>query len=246
MWANLRTCTRRIFSGALAAVFALLTPLYVFAEGNLLENYQGMDWQGDKLFYDQYSGCLYFEGNAESEKQTASLSVNIDPDSTGFFFCADGGNGRGNDSGYLNLTVYDKEHKSLFSTSTGNIEGFGNYSRFSIGDEEHYYPIPKEAASIEIAFTANQKDSGQRVNIYFRNFSLLFSQTKPLLLPDPMEQMNSKAGLSKVEVGVSDADHWLWIIIVFLVALTFLLIAKWKQRYSTPKVMKATDRKNRM
>lgn len=56
--------------------------------------------------------------------------------------------------------------------------------------------------------------------------------------------MDSRAGLSKVEVGITAADRWVWIVTVFLVAIVFLIIAKWKQKYSTAKVMKGTDRKN--
>lgn len=235
--------SRKIFSAASAVILAVLTPLYIFAEENALGNYQGLNWQGDRLFFDEYSGSLYFKGDSEKEKQTASFSVDIDSQSTGFFFYADGGNGKGADSGYVTLTVYDNENNSLFSSSTGNVEGFANFSRFSIGDENHYYPIPKEGKRIEVAFTALQKDKGEKVGIYFRNFSLFLSGEKPLLLPDKMELMETKAGLSKVEVGITAADRWVWIVTVFLVAIVFLIIAKWRQKYSVAKVMKGTDRK---
>lgn len=238
---------RRIFAAVISALFAVILSAGIFAEenteGNVLGNYRNADWQGDKLFFDEYSGSLYFEGNTDKEKQSAVISADLSEGSTGFFFYVDGGNGKGSDGGFITLEILDGGGEVLFSSSTGNVEGFANFSRFSIGDEGHYYPVPKRAETARITFTANQKDNGERVNIYFRNFTLLFSEIKPLLLPDDKDLMDCKAGLSKVEVGVTSADRWFWIITIFAVALIFLIIAKWKQKYSTPKVMKGTDRK---
>ncbi|MCM1298144.1 MAG: hypothetical protein NC203_08640 [Firmicutes bacterium] len=243
MAANIKKFLRKIFPGALAAALALLTPLRVFAEGNVLENYQDLDWQGDKLFLDGYSNTLYFEGNGGKETQTASLSVDVDPQSTGFFFYADGGNGRGNDIGCLTLTLYDGEGKPLFASSTGNVKGFGNYARFSIGAEDEYYPMPEKAERLVIDFTALRQDEGQRVNAYFGNFSLFFSDTKPLSLPEKKDVMDCRAGLSKVEIGVTPADHWFWVAVIFLVAIAFLIIAKWRNKYSVNGVMKSTGKR---
>ncbi len=233
----------RIFTAVFSAAFSLLLSVGVFAEGNALENYQNADWQGDKLFYDDYSGALYFRGNTDKEKQSAVLTLNLEENATGFFFFVDGGNGNGSDSGYVTLTILDGEGNSLFSTSTGNVEGFANFSRFSVGEEEHYYPIPKSAEAAEITFTALQKGSSQRVNIYFRNFNLLFSDSKPLSPPNKIDLMDSKAGLSKVEVGVTAFDRWFWIVLIFAVAMVFFLVAKWRQKYISPKIMKGTNRR---
>lgn len=233
----------KILTAVFSAAFSLLLAVGVFAEGNALENYQNADWQGDKLFYDDYSGALYFQGNADKEKQSAVLNVDLEEKDTGFFFYVDGGNGKGSDSGYVTLTFLDGEGNSLFSTSTGNVEGFANYSRFSVGEEGRYYPIPKGAEAAEITFAATKKGSGQRVNIYFRNFNLLLSDSKPLLPPDEIELMDNKAGLSKVEVGITAFDRWFWIVLIFAVAMVFFLVAKWRQKYSSAKVLKATDRK---
>lgn len=240
---NVVQILRRGIGAALAVTMAVLTPLYIFAEDNALGNYREPDWQGDKLYFDDYSGSLYFRTESGREEQRAYYCADIG-ENTGFFFYADGGNGKGSDSGYVTLTVYDGEGNSLFTSSTGNVEGFANFSRFSIGEENHYYPIPKEGKKIEVAYTALQKDKGEKIGIYFRNFSLFLSKEKPLLVPEEKKLMDSRAGLSKVEVGITAADRWVWIVTVFLVAIVFLIIAKWKQKYSTAKVMKGTDRKN--
>ncbi len=233
----------KIFTAVFSAAFSLLLSVWVFAEGNALENYQNASWQGDKLFYDDYSGALYFEGNADKEKQSAVLTLDLEENATGFFFYVDGGNGNGSDSGFVTLSILDGDGNSLFSASTGNVEGFANFSRFSVGEEGHYYPIPKGAEAAEITFTAQQKGSGQRVNIYFRNFNLILSDSKPLLPPNEIDLMDGKAGLSKVEVGVTVFDRWFWIILIFAVAMVFFLVAKWKGKYASPKVMKGTDRR---
>lgn len=212
---------------------------------NLLGNYAEAKWQGDALYLDEPSACVYFKPKEEREKYSAVLTFERDESDTGFYFRIDAGNGKDSDSGYCTLSFYDKEHNQLLSLSTGQIQGFDNYSRFYIGEEGSYFPIPENTETVEVALNAEYKGDGDRVNVFFRNLSLHLSGDKPLLLSEKKLYFDSTPGLTKVEIGVTSSVRYFWIVLVFLVAITFYFIRRWQQKYNTVKVMKATDRKNR-
>lgn len=249
---------RKFFCAAAAAGVLALGSAGIFAEGevnaNLLSDYRNLTWTGDQIYYDDYSAAVYF-ANADKENQSAAVTLDVEQGMTGFMFRIDGGNGAGEgfgtssgieDSGFCTVTFYDSEHKVIFSISTGKISGFENYSRFSIGEETSYYPIPEGAKTVEIALTAEQKGDTKKVHMYFRNLALFFSSEIPLSPADSNTlYMNASGGLSRVEVGISPYERYLWIGIVFLVAMTFFGIGVWRQRYKTAKVMKGTDWRRR-
>lgn len=230
---------------ALFAGLALISPAVSAAETeNLLADYARLEWQGDALYLDQPSAAVYFM-SSDKEEQRAILPLNIEGEPTGFYFRIDGGNGSGHDSGYCTLTFFDGEHNALYSVSTGLIENFGNYSRFSIGTETNYFPVPNGAESVEIALNARETGDGGRVNMYFRNLALFFDSERPLLPRENPLYMDSTAGLTKVEIGVTEFTRYLWIGVVFLVALAFYLIRKWQDKYKTARVIKGTDIKKK-
>lgn len=232
-----------------------MTELKIFAEKtdaeessepqnpNLLGNYTSAQWQGDTLYLDEPSTAVYFKPKDGGGKYSAVLSFDRDGSETGFYFRIDAGNGRGSDSGFCTLSFYDGGHNQLLSLSTGQIHGFDNYSRFYIGEEGSYFPIPENTETIEVALNAEQQGSGDKVNVYFRNLSLHLSGEKPLLSNEKKLYLDSTPGLTKVEIGVTSAVRYIWILIIFLVALSFYFIRRWQQKYSTAKVMKAGDRK---
>lgn len=210
-----------------SAVFASEEPQ------NLLADAPNLKWEGDPLFYDEYSNALYFakSENSDNNKQSAVLAFELDESQTGFSFIVDSGNGGGSsDSGFCIVTFYDGEHKSISGLSTGVIKNLDNYTRFSIGTETNFFPIPKNAKTLEVALNAEQQGDDEAVHIYFRNLSLCFSGEKPLMLEKDTLYMDSKTGLSKVEIGVTPFDRYLWIGIVFVVALVFFIMAKWRDR----------------
>lgn len=255
---------RKIACIAAAAVgVAVLGSAAVFSEGdasqknaNMLNNYRKMDWTGNQVYYDAYSTAIFFKNNG-SETQSAVLTLDVEEEMTGFMFRTDAGNGAGEgfssspgsgyqDSGFCTVTFYGDEHNSLFGVSTGVICGLGNYTRFSIGEETKYYPVPEGAKTVEIVISAEPKGHTDNVHMYFRNFALYFSNEKPLLPADGNAlYMEAAAGLSRVEIGVLPYEKYLWVGVVFLVALSFFIIRVWRQRYETPTVMKGTDRKRR-
>lgn len=212
---------------------------------NLLGNYTSADWVGDTLYLDESSTSVYFMPKDDKE-QSAVLTFERNGCETGFYFRIDAGNGgnSGGDSGFCTLSFYDEDHNQLLSLSTGQIQGFDNYSRFYIGEEANYFPIPERTKTAEISLNAVQNGNSGRVNVYFRNLSLHFSGEKPLLPNEKKLYFDSTAGLTKVEIGVTKTARYIWIAVIFLVALAFYIIRMWQQKYSTAKVMKAADRKN--
>lgn len=228
-----------------AAAVLFLGSAAVLAEEenqNLLADYRNLAWSGDQLYYDDYSTTLYF-ANKGGEKQSASVTLSVEQGMTGFMFRIDGGNGTGGDSGYCTLTFYGSGRKELFGVSTGSISGLEYYTRFNIGKETSYYPIPEGAETVEIALTAEQKGGADKVHMYFRNLALFFSDTIPLspAYDDTVLCMTSATGLSIVEIGVSPFQRYLWIGVIFLIAMAFFVIGLWRQKYKTAKVMKGTD-----
>lgn len=213
---------------------------------NLLADYISADWSGDTLYLDEPSTAVYFM-TGDNKERSSVLTFERNKSDTGFYFRIDAGNGAnsGGDGGYCTISFYDEEHSLLFSLSTGLIQGFDNYSRFYIGEETNFFPIPEKTKTVEISLNAVQKGTSGRVNIYFRNPVLCFSSEKPLLPYENKMYMESTAGLTKVEIGVTKATRYIWIGLIFFVALAFYIVRMWQQKYSTARVMKAADRKTR-
>lgn len=212
---------------------------------NLLGNYTSADWSGNTLYLDEPSTAVYFKKISDNNKQSAVLTFKRDKSDTGFYFRIDVGNGAnsGGDSGFCTLSFYGEGREQLLSLSTGLIQNFDNYSRFYIGEETSYFPIPEGTETVEVVLNAEQNGKGERINIYFRNLSLHLSGEKPLLPDEKKLYLESTAGLTKVEIGLTPFTRYIWIGIVFFVALAFYIVRIWKQKYSSPKVMKSTDRK---
>lgn len=223
-----------------AAAAAFMLAAAVSAEDiNLLENYRDAQWAGDPISYDENSEAIYFS-ESENESFKAVFEADMNENASGFFFYIDGGNGVNvGDSGKCEISFTDSGGNTLFSASTGEISGLENFSRFSIGEEECYYPVPEGAEKVRITIFAQQKDSLKKVSVYFRNLALYMSGDKMLSLPDSDGTMNVAAGLTRVEVGINPATRWIWIGIVFAVAMAFYFIKMWREKYKTAAIMKA-------
>lgn len=216
---------------------ALLLCVSVGAE-NYLGNYQDLLWNGDPLTYDERTETIYFT-RSEKTEQSASFEVKIDSSHTGFYFYVDSGNGANNsDVGECVLAFKNDEGEEIFSVSTGEISGLDYYSRFSVGDESEYYPLPDNAASAEITLYSRQNSSMSRVNAYFRNLVFVTDANVKLSLPAALDKMTERTGLSKVEVGTSGAVKWIWTAAVFLVALALYFIRTRLNKYKTAKLIR--------
>lgn len=228
-------------------LFIGILPNYICAEDrNCLKNYHTAEWSGDSIYLDKSSNSLFFKKDQDKSRQTAAISIDIEQGSSGFLFYVDIGNGSHNDdNGYCTISFYDENKEMLLSVSTGIVKNLDNYSRFSIGKNESYFPLPEDAKTAEITINSTQSGNDENINVYFKNFTLLVSNEVPLLPEEKIDFMNSTIGLTKVEIGLTPMTRWIWVAIVFLVALSFLFIAKWQQKYKTAKIMKGTDRKIR-
>ncbi|MCM1054083.1 MAG: hypothetical protein NC394_01065 [Bacteroides sp.] len=238
-------CFLSLFFFSVSA-FAESDALSENANANLLAEYASAEWTGDPLYLDEPSAAVYFKSR-DSREQSAALTFERNEADTGFYFRIDAGNGAnsGGDSGCCTISFFDEEKNLLFSLSTGLIKNFDNYSRFYIGEETSYFPIPEKAKTVEITLNAEQNGKSGRVNIYFRNPVLYMSGEQPLLPYENKTYLESAAGLAKVEIGVTKATRYIWIGIVFVVALVFYIIRMWRQKYSTARVMTAYDRRPR-
>lgn len=228
---------KRITSSLLFLSLLIIFSASVSAEApNLLSDYTNLDWQGDALYLDKESGSVYFKRNSDNTVQTATAALEIERDSTGFLFYIDIGNGASKgDSGYCTLQFFDNNGKELWERSTEISEKSENYVRYSIGENEKFYPVPEGAETVIIKLSVTGEGSGDKVNVYYRNFSLFFSESIPLCDPTDKAVMDSSTSLSKVEIGLTPYTRWIWVGIVFLVAMSFYLIRIWRQKYSAPR-----------
>lgn len=229
---------KKILSAFLSLSFIFLLNISVSAEApNLLSDYTNLDWQGDKLYLDKGSGAVYFQRNSDKTVQEANLALDVEQGSSGFLFYIDIGNGnKKGDKGYCSIQFFDEDNKELLGRSTGMIENSENYVRYSVGEDEKFYPVPEGAKTVKIKLSAEGEGNGENVNVYFRNFSLFFSDEIPLCDPTDEALMDSSTSLSQVEIGLTPYTHWIWVGFVLLVALSFYLIRMWRQKYSTPKL----------
>ena len=227
--------------GLLAAAAAVLTMTgAVYAdEVNLLAGYGSADWRGDGVSYDNASGAVYFVNDGSGEK-SAVLEITADGSDRGVYFSIDAGNGvNTGDSGYCTLEFCGEDGEVLYSVSTGSISRLERFSRFYLGSEESYYPLPEGTKTIVLSLHAAPTEEAGKVNVYFRNLSLYLSGDKPLGDAEDSAYMKSIAGLTKVEVGVSSAVRWIWIGIVFAVAMVFYFVRMRREKYKTAEIMKA-------
>ena len=226
-------------AAAVAAAFVMAATAY--ADGaNLLEGYEKAEWQGDSLSLDSGSGALFFV--SDGGEKTALLEITAQ--GTGIYFSVDAGNGvNTSDSGYCTVEFCGEDGQALSSLSTGSIKGLENYTRFYIGSEGRYYPLPEGTEKIVVSLHAAPDGRSGTAKVYFRNLMLYLSSEKPLTEPKDDPYMNSIAGLTKVEAGLDPWIRWIWVGVVFAVAMAFYFVRRRRDRYKTAEVMKTGKRK---
>ena len=228
----------RGFAAAVIAV-CVMTGTVSAEEANLLASYGSAHWQGDSLALDGASGAVYFDGGEVAER---SAVLEVAAEGSGIYFSVDVGNGvNTRDSGYCTLEFCGEGGEVLSSVSTGSISGLENYTRFYIGSEGKYYPLPEGTEKIVVSLHAAAKENSGAAKVYFRNFMLFVSSEKPLT--EATALMESIVGLTKVEVGIDPWVRWIWVGAVFAVALVFYFVRRMREKYRTAEVMKAGRRR---
>lgn len=239
---------KKALSIVISAAILLTAQLPVYGEEeaqtasektNHLDEYYRLDWTGDDLYYDESSKAMFFRHSGEKTTQTASYTVTFEEAPAGLWFYTDLGNGSTEgDNGTVQITITDRKGDVLFSISSETITNENSFRRHYLGKEDAYYPISKNAAAITVTLTANDVDGGQLVDVYFRNLSLVFgSEEQTDYAQEELLHLYATDSLDRVEIGNYDFARWLWIGIIFVVAIFFYVIRMKKKKYATAKVI---------
>lgn len=206
---------------------------------NVLDGYYSLDWDGDDLYYDANSGAIFFK-HGENAVKTASWTVELPADKPlGMWFYIDVGNGSSADVGDCSVSVVGKDGEALATVSAAGITGELNYHRYYAGEEKTYLALPDGAEKVVVTLTAEDKDGGELVDVYFRNAGLFFSNTvtvRSISADQPF--MTVSGNLTLVEIGKMDFSYWIWLAIIIVVAFIFYFIRMRRQKYKTASVMK--------
>lgn len=240
------------FASALLTATALcpLASAEYKADENLLSEYQSLSWNGDALSYDGYSKTLSFTASEGKADYSSQLVIALLEDTAkGFMFYTDIGNGQTtSDFGAVSLEFLDGDGKVIAKASSEVINSRKNYHRCSCGKDSEFYPTDENAKSVRVTMTATDADGDGKINVFFRNFYLLFSDAqimssiKPSEIPSVME---TSSELSIVEVGNIGLSRWLWVGIIAVVAFAFYFLRLSRQKSNKSSLIKPTGKKQR-
>lgn len=220
------------------------------ADENLLASYQTLSWNGDALSYDSYSKTLSFTTSEGKTDYSAELVISLPENKAkGFMFYADLGNGQTtSDFGTVKLSFSDSEGALLATSTSEVINSRKNYHRCSCAKESEFFPVDKNATSFTVTLSARDADGDGKVNVFFRNFYLLFSDAQIMSSIKPSEipsVMALSSELSIVEVGNIGLSRWLWVGIIVVIAFAFYFLRLSRQKSSKSSLMKPTGKPKR-
>ena len=200
---------KKLFFLIAAVVVAIAVSVTASAEQdiNLLKAYDKVDWQGDTVYYEGDYGTLSFRG----ESGNACVTFPVE-DSIGVWFYLDMGNLSGKGTGFCALEFLDENGNVVLSRKTAENNGNGSFNRYELGSEEGYAPIPENAESVRVVISYEHGEQSP----YFRNFSLILS--KGHTVDSSIADWDVSGKLEIVQVGVTRAEHLIWIVFVALVA----------------------------
>lgn len=182
---------------------------------NSMADYRNLPWEGDTLYYNEDYGTLSFDDGA-GMAQIVFPTEN----SKGFWFYADMGNYQSKGTGYIDVSFLDSENNIVKSFTTEKNSGNGSFNRYQLGSGEAFASVPEGAESIRVTlFFAHGEKSP-----YFRNLSLILSSGRAV--NTDIDSWTVSGKLEIVQVGVTRADHIIWIVIVASVAVIMLATRK--------------------
>lgn len=205
-------------AAALSVLFAVLFfSISASAEGeNRLSAYQSQTWEGAVLEYDPDHGTLSFR--EEQGGQAARITFPAG-DARGFRFYADVGNFENAGVGNLLVELLDENGDVLERYETEKTAGDGSFHRYRLGDEAAYARLPERTESVRITLVFEGGKSP-----YFRNLALYLDNMKTIETCTP--EWNVSGKLELVQVGVTKAQYWSWVVIVAAVPILMYVTKK--------------------
>ncbi len=209
-------------AAALSVLFAVLFfSISAFAEGeNWLNAYPSQAWEGAALEYDPDHGTLSFR--EEQGGQAARIAFPAG-DARGFWFYADVGNFENAGVGNLLVELLDENGDILERYETEKTAGDGSFHRYRLGDEAAYARLPERTESVRVTLVF---ESGK--SPYFRNLALYLDNMKTIETSTP--EWNVSGKLQLVQVGVTKAQYWSWVVIIAAVPILMYVTRKWMER----------------
>lgn len=198
--------------------FLLLSASAFAADGskNLLAAYHALEWEGAALEYNPDHGTLSFR--EENGGQTARIAFPAE-DARGFWFYADLGNFENAGAGKLLVELLDENENVLERYETEKTAGDGSFHRYRLGSEEAYARLPEHTASVRVTLVF---ESGK--SPYFRNLALYLDNMKTIETSAP--EWNVSGKLQLVQVGVTKAQYWSWVVIIAAVPILMYITKK--------------------
>lgn len=205
-------------AAALSVLFAaLFFSFSAFAEGeNLLSAYQAAEWEGAALEYDPDHGTLSFREGSGGQAAQITFPAG---DARGFWFYADAGNFENAGVGNLLVELLDKNGDVLERYETEKTAGDGSFHRYRLGDETAYARLPEHTESVRVTLVF---ESGK--SPYFRNLALYLDNMKTIETSTPAWNVSGK--LQLVQVGVTKAQYWSWVVIIAAVPILMYVTKK--------------------
>ncbi len=217
---------KKLLSLIIVCASAVIFSFSAWAEQdkNLMAAYNNIPWEGDALYYEKDYGTLSFKG----ESGTASVTFPTEG-SMGMWFYFDMGNLSNKGTGFVSVDFLNTDGNTVESLSTEKNSGNGSFNRYELGSEEEYFAVPENSALIRI--TLNYTEGKQ--SPYFRNFSLVLSNNHTI--NSALKEWDVSGKLQIIQVGVTRADHIMWVVFVVLTAFMMLGVRKILDRIRKPK-----------
>lgn len=209
-------------AAALSVLFAVLFfSLSASAEGeNRLSAYPSQAWEGAALEYDPDHGTLSFREGSGGQAARITFPAG---DARGFWFYADMGNFENAGVGNLLVELLDENGDVLERYETEKTAGDGSFHRYRLGDETAYARLPEHTESVRVTLVF---ESGK--SPYFRNLALYLDSMKTIETSTP--EWNVSGKLELVQVGVTKAQYWSWVVIIAAVPILMYVTRKWMER----------------
>lgn len=252
---------KKISATIIAVISALFMTISVFGEfvtdTNILSDYTTLVWDGDDMYFEngEYPVMFFGEKNAEAPKTyTSSYTIDL-PEITpsGFYFSIEMGNNyiidlENPDTISAQLKFLDADGNALLTSNSGEISENKEYHAYSLGTADKYYAVPDGAVKCQLTLTTSY-NTGSTIDAFYRNLNLTFSSDKeidPTSYSNYLPSMSDSGAIASVQSQSVTASKYIWIGIIFVVALVMFLFARKKNKIAHENVTPIDKKKNRI